>query len=119
MKTYTAYFRGDTAWASRDFRAATPEQALARARRFYEQRWLDLDFQPYDASFGAVDEIEIFNSGGDSMAMWQSKDMLLREAAADLLNAAEKVVSRWEKGDLAEAVRELAAAIAKAKGGPS
>jgi hypothetical protein len=32
------------------------------------------------------------------------------------LEAAEKVVSRWEKGDLAEAARELDAAIAKAKG---
>jgi hypothetical protein len=38
-------------------------------------------------------------------------------AARDLLDAAELVVARWERGDLAEAVRELSAAIAKAKGG--
>jgi hypothetical protein len=37
-------------------------------------------------------------------------------AAPELLAAAEKVVSRWEKGDLAEAVRELDAAIDNAKG---
>jgi hypothetical protein len=37
-------------------------------------------------------------------------------AAPELLKAAERVVSRWEKGDLAEAVRELDAAIATAKG---
>jgi hypothetical protein len=37
-------------------------------------------------------------------------------AAPELLAAAKKVVRRWKKGDLAEAVRELAAAIATAKG---
>ena len=36
--------------------------------------------------------------------------------APELLEAAERVVSRWEKGDLAEAVRELNAAIVEAKG---
>jgi hypothetical protein len=41
---------------------------------------------------------------------------LLRNHAPELLEAAERVVSRWEKGDLAEAVRELNAAIATAKG---
>jgi hypothetical protein len=45
------------------------------------------------------------------------KDRILCDAAADLLAAAKKVVSRWEKGDLAGAVRELDAAIAKATGG--
>lgn len=33
-----------------------------------------------------------------------------------LLSAAEQVVARWEHGDLAEAVRELAEAITRAKG---
>jgi hypothetical protein len=36
--------------------------------------------------------------------------------APELLEAAEGVVSRWEKGDLAEAVRELNVAISTAKG---
>jgi hypothetical protein len=44
-------------------------------------------------------------------------DMRLRLAARDLLGAAEHVVARWEQGDLAKAVRELSAAIAKATGG--
>jgi hypothetical protein len=44
-------------------------------------------------------------------------DLRLRLAASDLLAAAELVVARWERGDLADAVRELDAAIAKAKGG--
>lgn len=42
------------------------------------------------------------------------------EAAGDradrLLAAAELVIARWERGDLAAAVRELDAAIADAKG---
>jgi hypothetical protein len=37
--------------------------------------------------------------------------MRLRLAARDLLDAAELVVARWERGDLGEAVRELSAAI--------
>jgi hypothetical protein len=41
---------------------------------------------------------------------------LLIAAAPELLEAAERVVSQWEKGDLAGAVRELNAAIATAKG---
>ena len=42
------------------------------------------------------------------------------QAQKDLLNlleAAEKVIARWETGDLAGAVRELSAAVANAKGG--
>jgi hypothetical protein len=42
-----------------------------------------------------------------------------RLAASGLVDAAELVVARWEQGDLAEAVRKLSAAIAKAKGGIS
>jgi hypothetical protein len=34
-----------------------------------------------------------------------------------LLEAAEKVVARWERGDLAGAVRDLDAPIAKAREG--
>jgi hypothetical protein len=46
----------------------------------------------------------------------QEANALLIAAAPEVLEAAERVVSRWEKGDLAEAVRELNAAIAEAKG---
>jgi hypothetical protein len=41
----------------------------------------------------------------------------VRLAASDLLSAARLVIARWETGDLAEAVRELSAAVAKAEGG--
>lgn len=39
-------------------------------------------------------------------------------AAPDLLEAADKVLAAWESGDLATAVRELSAAVEKAKGTP-
>lgn len=117
MPTYTACFRSDTQWACRDFKAARPQKALASARRFYKQRWRDLDFQPYDASFGAVDEIEVSNSAGDSVALWQSKDLLLREAAADLLNAAQLALRELREFHIdsdSQAILELKAAITKA-----
>lgn len=40
----------------------------------------------------------------------------VREHAPVLLAAAKEVVARWEKGDLAEAVRNLADAIGAAEG---
>lgn len=116
MPTYTAYFRCDTEWAEREFTAATPQQALRKARKFYKQSWGELAFQTYDSSCQAVDEIEVCDAEDDPVALWQSDDLLLRIAAPALLESARKVVARWEKGDLAEAVRELDAAIAQAAG---
>jgi len=49
--------------------------------------------------------------------VWVESNARLIAAAPDLLDAAELVVARWERGDLAEAVRELSAAVAKAKAG--
>ena len=66
---------------------------------------------------GCVNEIVIYDADDNKLAVWLDDDMRLRLAARDLLDAAELVVARWERGDLAEAVRELDAAIAKAKGG--
>ncbi len=50
------------------------------------------------------------------LAVWRDSDLKLRLAAPALLAAARRVTQRWQRGDLAEAVRELAAAIAKAEG---
>lgn len=44
------------------------------------------------------------------------KAEVLREHAPMLLAAAKEVVARWESGDLAEAVRNLADAIGAAEG---
>jgi hypothetical protein len=115
MTTYTVNFASDAAFASRNFDAETPEQALALARKLYEDEPSELWFEPYDGM--DVNEIVIYDADYNKLAVWLDDDMRLRLAARDLLDAAEQVVARWEHGDLAEAVRELSAAIAKAKGG--
>jgi hypothetical protein len=116
MKTYTAYFRTDADFATRDFKAATPEQALKKARRLYDRDPLGLEFESYYEAM-PVNEIAINDANDHELAVWYDDDMRLRLAASDLLAAAELVVARWEQGDLAGAVRQLDDAIAKAKGG--
>ena len=114
MTTYTVYFRTDAQRASHDIEADTPEQALALAREIDAPR--ELWFDPYDDMM-PVNEIVVTDPDGEEVAGWLDDDVYLRNAARDLLDAAELVVARWARGDLAEAVRELDAAIAKAKGG--
>jgi hypothetical protein len=116
MTTYTAYFRTDAEFATREIKAATPEQALRKARRFYDDDPLDLMFESYDGGM-PVNEIAIKDANDDELAIWLDEDLHLRLAARDLLEAAELVVARWDRGDLAGAVRQLDNAIAKAKGG--
>jgi hypothetical protein len=116
MTTYTAYFRTDAEFATRDIKAATPEQALKKARRLYDNDPLDLMFESYDDN-QPVNEIAIRDADHNEVAVWLDEDLRLRLAARDLLEAAELVVARWEQGDLAGAVRQLDDAIAKAKGG--
>jgi hypothetical protein len=116
MKTFTAYFHTDADYAARDFAADTPERALKKARRFLAERLDDLVFERYDDGF-PVNEIAIHDGGYNNLAVWRDDDKRLHLAASDLLEAAEKVVARWRRGDLAAAVRDLAAAIAKAKEG--
>jgi hypothetical protein len=115
MTTYTVNFASDAEFASKNFDAETPEQALALARKLYEDEPSELWFEPYDGM--DVNEILVYDADGNELAVWYDDDMHLRLAARDLLDAAELVVARWEHSDLAEAVRELSAAIAKAKGG--
>jgi hypothetical protein len=114
MTTYTVYFRTDAQFASHDIEADTPQQALALARELDAAR--ELWFDPYD-SIMPVNKIVVSDPDGEEVADWLDDDLHLRLAAQDLLDAAELVVARWECGDLADAVRGLDAAIAKAKGG--
>jgi len=116
MKTYTVMFRSDAESAYLDIQAKTPQQALARARKTYKDDPYGLSFQPYDQT-QPVNEIVVSDEDGNELAVWFDENMRLRLAAPDLLESAELVVARWSEGDLAEAVRALDAAIAKAKGG--
>jgi hypothetical protein len=116
MKTYIAHFRTDADFATREFKARTPHQALALACEFFDNDPLDLTFASYDGVM-PVNEIVIKDADGNERAAWRDDDMRLRRAAPELLEAAEAVVACWERGDLAAAVRDLEAAIARAKGG--
>jgi hypothetical protein len=120
MTTYTTCFRSDAEFASYDFEARTPEEALALARELYASelhahRPSKLRYEPFiDVT---VNEIAVCDAAGNELAVWRDDELRLRLAAQDLLDAAERVIARWERGDRAEAVRELSNAIAKAKEG--
>ena len=116
MTTYTVYFRTEHQWGTQEFEANTPEQALAIARQFATEDYDRLDLDYYDQCRNAVSEIEVCDAEGNPLATWYDDDMQLRLAAYDLLETAEKVVARLECGDLAQAVRELAAVVAMVKG---
>jgi hypothetical protein len=115
MTTYTAIFRSDAEYASQDFEADTPEQALALARKFYADETTELWFDHYAEM--PINEIAIEDADHEELAVWQDDDLRLRLAARDLLATAELVIDRWSEGDLAGAVRQLDSVVARAKGG--
>ncbi len=90
MTTYTAYFRTQAEYATEDFDAETPEQALQMARAFLEDHDDELTFVDYD-DLREVEEIEVYQDGErlaeDSVALWQSDTMRVRLAASELLEA--------------------------------
>jgi hypothetical protein len=127
MKTYTATFHTDAEFATRDFEAETPEQALALAQKLYADE-LHTDgpsrlwFEPYIDM--TVNEIAVCDADGNELAAWYDDDMRLRLAAHDLLEAlrfcdmtlADLEASK-RKGYIQEEIRLPRAALAKAKGG--
>jgi hypothetical protein len=120
-RTYRAEFFTVADYAFRDFEAGTPQEALALARRFYDEDIGELDFRSYDDNAG-LDQIQIWDSKRGTLATWQSDDYRLRQAARELLAAlraqtevAKAVIANWEEGDLAGAVRALDASIGEAE----
>ena len=93
MPIYTAYYRSDQDWTSRDFEASTPAEALALARNFYDERSLELDnFRSHD-EVASVNVISIESSACIELALWLDDDLRLRRAAPDLLAALEQAVT--------------------------
>lgn len=117
MTTYRVYLRSDLQWAMRNFKARSPEHAIALARCFADEHFFELDFEDYERNDYAINEIEVCDADGETLIVWLDNDLRVRLAAPELLAAAENVVANWERGDLAAPVRELAAAIATAKEG--
>jgi hypothetical protein len=117
MTVFTVLFRTEAECAVDEIEAETAELALAAARNIAANRRHSLLFEPYEGPF-AVNEIAVCDEdGSDELAVWSDDDLRLRLAGKDLLAAARLVIARWESGDLAEAVGELSAAVAKAEGG--
>jgi hypothetical protein len=118
MAEYHVYLRTDAHWAMRRFNAGSPRHAITLARRFADAHFPDLNFETYLPVDCPINEIGVFDEGGSELAVWYDDDVRLRLAAPALLAAAAKVVARWERGDLAEAVRDLNDAVMRAQGKP-
>jgi hypothetical protein len=117
MTTYTVHFRTDAECATDEIVAETAALALVAAREIATNRLKELFFEPYQGAFD-VNEIAVCDEDdSEELVVWYNDDLHLRFAARDLLSAARLVLERWETGDLAEAVRELSAAVVKAEGG--
>ena len=116
MTEYRVYLRSDIQWTMRKFKARSPKHALKLARRFADERFYEIDFDDYEPNDCPINEIEVCDDRGNELTVWHDDDLRLRLAAGDLLAAAEKVVARWQGGDLAAAVRELNEAVTRAKG---
>jgi hypothetical protein len=126
MTTYTATFRTDAEYATYEFKADTPQQALALAHQLYDDDPLELMFQSYDGGM-PVNEIEIIGpSEGNPLALWRDEELWLQLAARDLFTALQAVFTWWTEtrpsrdgeDDMAtELFDAMCAAIAKAKGG--
>jgi hypothetical protein len=124
MTTYRAYFYTDGDVATREFQADTPEQALALARRFYDDDPVELMFEPYDGGL-PVNAIAIHDADHKELAVWHDDARRMQLAARDLFDALTDLVER----DRAEAaangftdeemswLEDARRAIAKAKGG--
>jgi hypothetical protein len=91
--TYRAEFFTAADYAVRDIEAETPEQALQLARRFYDDDCGELDFRSYDDNAG-IDQIQIWDNAGGTLASWESDDYRLRKAAPELLTALVKSEQR-------------------------
>ena len=117
MTNYIAHFYTEADWAEITIKASTPELALRRARQIESEETETLDFQSYDSG-AEVEHIEIRSADGNTVAEWRGKDLLIRLAASELLEAlrnqteaAQAVIDNWSNGDLAAAVRGLDASI--------
>ncbi len=125
MTTYTAYFHTDGGYATCEFKAEKPEQALALARQLCEADPSELTFQPYDDAM-PVNEIEVRGPEGVGFAKWRDEDFSLRLAAHDLLAALTRALAALNTAprfgvpslgaDSYAIAAECGRAIAKAKG---
>lgn len=116
MPQFDIYLRNALQWGIRKVWAESADQALSEAQRMIEYDPLGFEMF-YDGEFGdTVTHIRVCEPDhNDTLATWRSEDHGLHLFAADLLAAAETVVECWKDGDLADAMRRLAAVIGKTR----
>ena len=120
MPTYTAEFRTDADYATRDFKARSPQEVLKQARAFYDERSEELIFERYDGH--SLNEVAVRDADGRELAVWQDNELRLRLAAGDMLEALELCadcladLARLDDGTPSiSALTQARAAIAKGK----
>jgi hypothetical protein len=125
MPRYTAEFRTDVDFATRIFRARSPQDALKKARAFAEKQIDALSFEHYSGAH-PINEIAVSDAAGDEAVLWQDEDLRLRLAAGDLFDALESCVdcltnlARLDDGTPSvSALEQARAAIAGVKKGQS
>jgi hypothetical protein len=116
MPQFDIYLRNPVQWGIRQVRAGNSGEALEEARRLIENDPSGFELF-YDGEFcDTVTHIRVCEPGANTtLAMWRSEDHGLRLFGSELLSAAETVVSLWHKGNVADAMRRLAAVVGKAK----
>jgi hypothetical protein len=76
--------------ACRMFEAASPAEALQLACQFYDDNLVQLDFRSTDG-IEPLDQIQICNPNGHTVAIWESVEFRLRRAAPKLLDALHSI----------------------------
>ena len=120
-RKYRAEFFTSADYAKRYFEAATPEEALRLAREFYDNDTGELDFRSYDDNAG-LDQIQIWDNERGTLALWESDDYRLRQAAPNLYKALDYFFnimhdydSSRRKGYIRQAMEQAQAALANAR----
>jgi len=115
--SYMATFHTPAGIATEIFHAPSAEDALQQAREFLQKDRLSEDQLEPVAEGYCVREIIISSCDEGDLASWMTFDHRVERTGLKLLAAAEAVIASWEKGDLAAAVRTLAAIVEETKGG--
>jgi hypothetical protein len=117
MTTYRAEFFTAADYASRNFEAGTPEDALRLARQFYDNNCGEPDFCSHDDNAG-LDQIQIWDNKRGTLASWESDDYRLNKAAPELLKQSIRVLKMLPRCGIynESGMAELRAAVFKAVG---
>ena len=88
------------------------------AKLIAEQRFRWLRFRTHvPKQFRAITHINVRDTDSGDSRHWHAAHVHFDYVAEDLLNAARLVLANWEQGELAGAVRQLAAVVERVDGG--